>query len=358
MDKINNIKTLLNNISLSEGATFEYDENRILDEYQKLSENKSSLAIKILSIFGGIIATIIFLVFLFFTGLYSSEIGVSIFGGVFILFAIFLNKEYDKTIIATISVCTYITGFLLLTFGLVEMETNNIVIFLIINSITMCSLFITQNYILSFISILIISASSIFMIITNGVYNLIHLYITICISMLTYLMLNESKLITSHIKISKLYNPSRIGLIISVFFGLITIGKRHLIPVSKNHIWLSSIVISLITIYLVYLISKINKIDTLKSKILIYTLSASILIPTILSPSISGAIVIILLSFLINYKTGLAIGIISFIYFISQYYYDLNLTLLTKSIILLSSGILFLLFYLFTIKTSTHNEKI
>jgi len=82
------------------------------------------------------------------------------------------------------------------------------------------------------------------------------------------------------------------------------------------------------------------------------------LVSTIFSPSISGAMIIVLLSFLVNYKTGLAIGIISLIYFISQYYYDLNFTLLTKSIILFSSGIVFLLFYLFTTKKLNSNEKI
>jgi len=110
--------------------------------------------------------------------------------------------------------------------------------------------------------------------------------------------------------------------------------------------------------YLVYSIIKINEIKTVKSKVLIYALSVLILIPTIFSPSISGAIVIVLLSFLVNYKTGLAIGIISIIYFVSQYYYDLNFTLLTKSIILFVSGIIFLVFYLFTTKNLSANEKI
>ncbi|MBK7222727.1 MAG: hypothetical protein IPH94_15875 [Saprospiraceae bacterium] len=34
-----------------------------------------------------------------------------------------------------------------------------------------------------------------------------------------------------------------------------------------------------------------------------------------------------LLSFRVNYKTGFAIGVISFIYALSQYYYDLHFTL-------------------------------
>jgi uncharacterized membrane protein len=176
--------------------------------------------------------------------------------------------------------------------------------------------------------------------------------------MLAYFFLNEAKIISSNRKLSKLYNPIRIGLLISLLFGLVAIGKRHLIPISQNYFWLSSIIMILVILYLVHSIIKINEIKSVRSKIQIYILSCLILISTIFSPSISGAIVIVLLSFLVNYKTGIIIGIISFIYFISQYYYDLNFTLLTKSIILFSSGIVFLLFYLFTIKKLNANEKI
>jgi len=211
---------------------------------------------------------------------------------------------------------------------------------------------------LSFISILTINCSLLTLIISNELYNLIHLYIAINVLMLTYLFLNESKLVSIHIKTSKLYNPSRIGFIISLLFGLVAIGKKHLIPISQTHIWLSSIIIFFVVVYLVYTISKINKIEALKSNILIYSFTCLVLIPILFSPAISGAIVIVLLSFLVNYKTGLTIGIIALIYFISQFYYDLNFTLLTKSILLFSSGIIFLLCYLFTTKKRSSNEKI
>ncbi len=79
---------------------------------------------------------------------------------------------------------------------------------------------------------------------------------------------------------------------------------------------------------------------------IIYILSVLLLTSTLLSPAISGAFLIILVSVLVHYKTGLAIGILAFIYFIIQYYYDLNFTLLTKSILLMSSGVVFLAFYI------------
>ncbi len=358
MDKLTSKKALLDSIRLSEGAKFECDEKSILEEYNTQGENKSSFAIKILSVFGGFLATLTFLGFLAIAGLYNSEFGLLIFGIGFIISAIWLNKVYDKLIIDTFSISIYVIGFALLAFGLFEMSIDENIIAILISLIALSSLIITQNFILSFISVLTISGSFLFLIIFNNSYDLIHLYIAINTLILTYLFLNEAKIVSSNKRLSQLYNPIRIGIVISLLFGLILVGKRHLTPITQNHIWLSSIVMILVTMYLVYTIMKINEINTVKSKVMIYTLSALILVSTIFSPSISGAIVIILLSFLVNYKTGLVIGIISIIYYISQYYYDLNFTLLTKSIILFVSGIMFLLFYLFTTKNSSTYEKI
>lgn len=358
MDRLAIKKALIDSIRLSEGAKFECDEKAIYEEYSAQEKNKSSLAIKLLSIFGGFLASLAFLAFLGVARLYNSEFGLLIFGIGFIISAIWLNKAHDKLIVDTFSISIYIIGFWLLAFGLSTMNVDKNIITILISLLALTSLVITQNFIFSFISVLTISGSFLFLIISNNSYNLIHLYVAINTLILGFLFLNEAKIISSNKRLSQLYNPVRIGLVISLLFGLISVGKRHLIPISQNLIWLSSIVMILVTLYLVYKIIKINEVKAFKTKAIIYSLSFLVLFPTVFSPSISGAIVIILLSFLVNYKTGLALGIISIIYFISQYYYDLNFTLLTKSIILFVSGIMFLLCYLFTIKNSTNNEKI
>ena len=358
MDKLTSKKALLDSIRMSEGAKFECDENAIFEEYSTQGENKSSLAIKVLSIFGGFLATLAFLGFLAIAGLYNSEFGLLMFGIGFIISAIWLNKEYDKLIIDTFSISIYVIGFALLAFGLSEMNVDENIIVILISLIAFSSLIIAQNFILSFISVLAINGCFLFLIISNNSYDLIHLYIAINTLIVAYFFVNEAKIISSNKKLLKLYDPIRIGLVISLLFGLISVGKRHLIPISQNLIWLSSVIMILVTLYLVYKIIKINEVKAFQNKAIIYSLSLLILSPTVFSPSISGAIMIILLSFLVNYKTGLAIGIISIVYFISQYYYDLNFTLLTKSIILFVSGVMFLLSYLFIIKNSTSNEKI
>ena len=358
MDEITTKNSLLDYISEKEGPNFSYDSAAILQAHKLRTENSSSITIKILTIFGGFLASLAFLGFLLLAGLYDSEIGLLSFGLIFIGAAIWLNKAFDKLIIDTFSISMYAIGFALFIFSLNQLIENETLVLLLICAVACSSLVLCQRYIISFISVLIFNASLLNILFVNDLHNLIQVYIIFEALLVTYIFLNEAKLICLHKKLCKLYYPLRIGFIISLLFGLVSIGKKNLIPITQNYSWLSSIIFIAIIMYIAFRVLTILEITTLKHKITIYILSFSLLLLTIFSPSISGALIILLLSFMVNYKTGLAIGILSFIYFTSQFYYDLNFTLLTKSIILFSTGIVFLFFFLFTSKYVSAHEKI
>lgn len=351
------IKALLDYFQNTEDNPLKFDENAIISAYQKDNDNPS-LAIKILSVFGGLLASLAFLGFFFIAGLYDSDVALLIFGGIFILGTIWINKEYDKIIIDTVSISFFVVGFILIGFGCGQLKINEDIISIIFIIIALSSLSITQNYILSFVSVLIFSGSVLTLIISNDSYDLIHIYVSVFALAMTYIFLKEAKIITTNKALSKLYDPVKIGLIFSFLSGLFFLGKKGILPVSPDYIWLSSVVIILVIVYLTSTLFNVLNITKTRHKIGVYIFTVLALLPTALSPAISGAILIILLSFKVNYKTGLAIGIISFIYFISQYYYDLNFTLLTKSILLFSTGVLFIALYLLTHKKLTKNEKI
>lgn len=358
MENLDHKIDLLNQIRQYEGEGFTYDEQAIRRAYQDESENETSLAIKILSIFGGIMATLAFVAALFIANVFSSGWGLITFGVASIIAAVVLNEIYNKLIIDTFSVTLYITGFALFCIGLWDLRVEDSMVAIFTAIIALCALMATQNYIISFISTMIVGGSLFALILTNEIFDFIHVYNGVFAILLTFVFLNEAKLISFNKRLSKLYNPVRIGLVFCLLMGLISIGKRHLIPLESNQIAFSSIGLGLVLVYLVYKITVILALKSAKSQILIYGLTGLILIPTIFAPAILGAIIILLLSFLVNYKTGLAIGVIALVYFVSQYYYDLNFTLLTKSMILISSGIVFLLFYWFTSKNFVADEKV
>jgi len=340
-----------------EDKELQFDEQAIVTAYQKDNGNQS-LAIKILSVFGGLLASLAFLGFLFIAGFYNSDAALLIIGTLCITAAIWINKKYDKIIIDTLSVSAFIIGFLLIGFGFGNLQMTENTISIVFILIALISLSIVQNYILSFVSVLVINGSILTLIISNKGYDLIHIYVSALALVITYFFTNEARIITVSNALSKLHNPARIGLIISFLSGLTILGKKGILPVSPDYIWLSSVVIISTIIYLLSHLHEILNIIKTQHKISIYVFSILLLLPTALSPAISGAILVILLSFLVNYKTGLVIVVIAFIYFISQFYYDLNFTLLTKSILLFASGILFIALYLFIHKKMTSNEKV
>ncbi len=350
MEQANRIKTLLQNIADSEESQFQWDNEALLKAYNQRTNEKSSLAIKILSVFGGFLASFAFLGFLFILGIYDSEVGMLILGAIFVGGSLLLNRKFHRLIIDTFSISIYLIGVALLIFGMADMSVHEDLITVLILIIGLVSLLISQAYVLSFIAVMMVNTCFMVLIVSNDLYNLIHIYVASCAILLTLCFLNEAKFLSSGIRWSNLYDPLRIGLVFSFLMGLIVLGKRDLIPLNPEYIWLSSIAICGAILYWVYELIQMVGVQALKKKSLIYLLSISVLLPVVFAPAISGAILIILLSFKVNHKTGLAIGIIALICFVSQFYYDLDFTLLIKSIILFSSGIVFLLFYLFTQK--------
>ena len=324
-----------------------------------MRNDTQSLAIKILSVLGGILASLAFCGFLFIAKLFNSGEGLMAFGIIFVAGAIYTSKKFDKKIIFdTLVVSFFVIGFLLLGLAFAAMDINENLICVLFIVIAFLSIIIAQNYILSFISTLIISGSILSLILLNDRYELIHIYIVAFVVIITYFFLNEAKIIMTNKTLPKLYTPIRIGLTFSFLAGLAFVCKKGLFPLSTQYIWLSSIATISAVIYLLYNLFKVLNINKIQHQIPIYIFALFALLPTAFSPAISGSILLILLSFYVNYKTGLVLGIVAFIYFIAQYYYDLDFTLLTKSILLFSSGVLFLAFYLFIHKKLTINEKI
>ncbi len=90
-----NIKELLNYLQTAEDKELQFDEDAIVIAYQKNSDNQS-MTIKILSVFGGLLASLAFLGSLFIAGLYNSEFGLLIFVTICIAGALWLKKDYDQ----------------------------------------------------------------------------------------------------------------------------------------------------------------------------------------------------------------------------------------------------------------------
>jgi len=337
-----------------QGYEFQHDTDAIFSEYKQKGENISNITIKILSIAGGCGASLAFVGFLALGGLFDSPWGLIIFGLVCISGALVINRKYDILIIDTFSISVFLIGYILFGLGLGNLKMGEDGVSLLIASIALVSLIFTSHYILAFLSVLIFSACCLTLILSHEMFQLLHLYIGIYASATLYWFTQEHTIITKNSKLSKLYDPIRIGLVISLLFGLFIIGVKDLLPISENYFWISSVVFMVAILYIVRLSMHIHSYT---NKIELYLLCLLVTLPSVLSPAILGSLFILILCFLVRYKTGFVIGVVALVYFISQYYYDLSFDLLTKSIMMMTTGILCLVCYFLIEKKLTKNEK-
>ncbi|MFM7078860.1 MAG: DUF4401 domain-containing protein, partial [Bacteroidota bacterium] len=89
-------------------------------------------------------------------------------------------------------------------------------------------------------------------------------------------------------------------------------------------------------------IHKLSKNKSITTAVAALILTA----PAILAPAIVGGLAVTLIGFAFRKKPLLVLGILSFIQFTIQSYYDLKFTLLEKSIMMMVTGVLFLAAYL------------
>lgn len=352
-----NIESLMDRIQIRTNREVSFDRTKILHDFE-LDHQQDNFIIKILSVLGGLLATIAFFGFLMVSGLYDSEIGLLICGPLFIGAAIGIQRISYVLIVDTICVCSFLVGFVLLGLGMGKNNVDENMICFVFIAFSITSLFIMQNYILSFVAFIIFVGNIFALMLVNEFFHGINFLVSILAILVTFLFLNEAKIISRRVAFNSLYRPIRIGLIISFLVGLFLISKSNLFWLPIGHVWVPALVNIASTIYLLSKICQVLHVYEKKKQILIYVSAFLILIPTVFYPIISGSILIILLSFYVNYKTGLVLGIITFIYFIGQYYYDLHFTLLTKSMLLIATGILFLILYFFTHQKLKADEKI
>lgn len=357
MEKSTKINTTIDYLQQLEGRVLSIDNNAILLK-QNEGHDRQILPIRILSVLGGFFSTIAFFGFLFILGIHKSEIGLFIFGSASMLTALFLSKRYKKIYLDIVSVSTYCIGLGMILFGLYEVNLSNQEIHLICIIISLISITLTNSYILTFITSVILHNTIFSWIFSTGTFGLFHINCAILVFGICGLFLYESKLISSNKAVAQRYRPFRTATILAFIGNLVLLNLEISNKISLLYFYATSVICILAILFTASTLIQRFAISSFKNRAIIYLTIIVALAPTVLTPGISGAILLLLLSFTINYKTGFILGIATFPYFISQFYYDLNFTLLTKSIILFSSGILLILFFLFISNYFESHEKI
>jgi hypothetical protein len=337
-----NIHSVLQAIQHEEGEGFTFDVTKIEEEAHWSSSLYTNLPIKLLTILGGFLATGFFLGFLMTAGLFDSRTAMLITSVVFLAGSEVLNRLRNDLLLESMSVSLNIIGYYLFAFGFTEIIQGDTALALAFASIAVVFILVSGSTVLLFFATLVFWGSLISLPLIHEVPELLYIHVGAMAAILTYLSLNEAKLISQHPRLNKLYAPLRIGLVFA-FIGLLILLGHYNLPQEKfEHLWLASLLLIVALLFVLRRIMQDTGVTAIKTQLIVYTCCIAILVPTILTPSLAGALLIVLVSFYIGHNLSFIVGLLALGYFIILYYYNLDITLLDKSGILILTGCLFL----------------
>ncbi|MBC5992744.1 DUF4401 domain-containing protein [Pontibacter cellulosilyticus] len=336
------LDALLHDITQRQGEDFTYDRASIEQESQHSAFHLKSLAIKALTILGGFLAASTFLGFLGAAGLYESGVAMMVVGVMFLVGAEWLIQHKKDAMADSIGVSFNLMGYLLLAIGVGQLTESTSAVCGVLACAAVLVLLFSESAICVFVSVLVLNGSLLGLIYDNKVYNVAHGLVVLLAAVLTYMSLYEAKLITASPKVNLKYRPVRMGVVFSLVVTLALFVHQKFLSSQIEHFWISSLFLIACFLYLVYHVMKDAAITNIKTQAAFYTCCVLLLAPTILTPSIPGALLVLLSSFYIGHRPGFWVGLLALVYFVILYYYDLNMTLLAKSGVLVASGLLFL----------------
>lgn len=315
---------------------------------------KNNLTIQVVSIIGGILTAIFFLGFLALASIIRSEESSLIIGCLLIVATLTISRLVVRPFLDAMNITFYIAGCILFTFGI---SANVNILFSSLLVISILTFFLTKGFILPFLSVILFNIS-LFGEIAHLLSSWYPLQVAIVPLVAAFLFANlfETKLLARLQGNTLKYKPFHTGLFISCLIAL-SGASIDFLTTGMNE-WIISVFLWIGVLIMIQRIMQVMEVANLRMQIGIYGLSILICLPTVFAPYLSGSLLLIMVCFHYSYKTECGASLLLFIYAISKYYYDLNVTLLVKSITLFFIGIAFIVaWYYFTQKRTKH-EKI
>ncbi len=339
------------------------EEEKLLDSatHQKITESVPSLlqkpsspwVIHALAAMAAWWAAILFLVFAFSTRLIDGRESMFFSGILLTAIAVFLRRiprvlEMDSTSIflKQLALAANVAGQILLILGADFAIKNFSMICLFIIALQGIMFFLYPDVIQRFASPIIITGSSLCLLYDLKINMIIHAFVIFLGIASVYLWLKESDWNLKEERIA--IKPMAYGIVVSML-GVLVLSvvespeMKNVFPI--QYWWLSSVCLGLILLLLEHRILNSYKIEPLSKQSLL-AFAGTILLVVLCwnSPGLIGAILILVLGFSRGNSLLMGLSLLFFSNFLFFYYYNLQATLLQKSLILMTTGIVLLLF--------------
>lgn len=355
MDKRDIVQILAKDSLLTEDET-----KRSFEILNSQSEESSPWFVQLLTGAGAWLAAVMFAIFFGFTGIIKDETGAIIVG--FILVAIaFLISVRSKQAIPVfpdqLLLATSLTGHVLLMVGFYsEFNDQHYIAAVVIVLLSLCFILFYKNQLHKFISTWLLLAGLWVLAAELGIQPLafMALLVIVVAALSAWMWMNESHYLSGRWKnigrpvqyafvFALLSGEGIIERFYSIFWYSRDWNQHGEILTSFPYTRVVSAGLFLVLAYVIILIMNRLKIDWKSltgAGFLIFALIITIVFYQ--SPSIMAALIVLLIGIERANRILVPLAIMALVYFYGDYYYSIDMTLMKKSLILMSSGLIML----------------
>ncbi len=330
----------------NEGTDITFVENE--EFLNTLGEGKDAGAwsVKIFSIIGAWIGACLLVGFLGLAQLFESTPALFIVGIPLTVGAVIGSHSFRKTtFLDPFTLALGILGQILLIagFGTSELFSEDFWQYLLWIGILIegVILYFTLNPLQKFLSVILINIFLLSFFGIERLYEFVHIMVGLLAIAFTYLWINEVEILKKYKIAYHNYFPVLFAIIVSLVMVLaFTVNREWYHEFADVDLWwISSVFLMACCLFTVHHI--LIRFELKQHYYLILGLAGFLLLPSIMAPGLAASFLILLLGFYRGHKITLGLGLICLIYFMSAFYYNLNTTLLIKSALLFTSGVLF-----------------
>jgi len=289
---------------------------------------------------GAWLSVIPFLVFIALLEIIHTPVSAILLGIVLIIGTIFLHQVNQKGLFLNqLALVLNLTGQVLFILGIAGEKHDVATTALATWFLEIILIGVYQNNILRFLSVLIATIAALVLLYDFEIHQGIHLLIVLLASGAVWYWIAEPQHLTDKM-MATLYQPLGYGFVIALQTVLILSILPHSNAIPPLTWWFSTIGLTMVLLALEYYLLRNNgiSITALKSyAIFVCTILIGLLLHQ--SPGIIAAIIVLLLGYQRGNRVLMGLAIVFLSVFFIAYYYHLNITLLMKSITLMSAGV-------------------
>lgn len=303
--------------------------------------------LKVLSLLGGVFAMIAFAVFLFLIHLYESTVGLITVGLACIIAGVIVGREIKRLLLDTFAISIFVLGFVILALAFNKIDWSITMSSLICAGIALLCVFLIRRQILILVSMFIANYSFMWCIysLPSYSYEFGMVYCAVLAIVLVILCVFEHKLVSVNAFVQRIYQPTVNSL--AVVF-LLSIAYLDAATVEK-HIgavrWASVVVLFFCYLLLLHKLVKTLGVTARFQKVSMYFLGVILALPGLVTSGVSASLLLVLAGFMFGQRTFFVLGLAAYLYFMSRFYYTIQMGLLEKSVMLVVSGLLLLAIY-------------